>query len=138
MPRFGRVQYHTKRSQGRRTVQLRTLLNFVEKHKGFVYDRFELSRRRPRPVLRVRVRPAKGRKGICSRCGTSGPTYDTLAERRFQLVPLWGIAVFVLYAMRRISCGICKRVVVEAVPWATGKHPITTSFAWFLAGWRSG
>ena len=116
-------------------MQLRTLLNFVEKHKGFVYDRCMLSRRRPNPVLRVRVRPAKGRKGICSRCGTPGPTYDTLAERRFQFVPLWGIAVFFLYAMRRISCGTCKRVVVEAVPWAKGKQTITTSFAVFLAGW---
>jgi transposase len=116
-------------------VQLKTLLNFVEKNKGFVYEGFELDRRRPRPVLRVRIRPVKGRKGICSRCGTRGPTYDTLHERRFQFIPLWGIAVFFLYAMRRISCRTCKQVVVEAVPWAKGKQPITTSFAWFLAGW---
>ncbi|MBL9105149.1 MAG: ISL3 family transposase [Myxococcales bacterium] len=116
-------------------MQLKTLLNFVEEHKGFVYDGFKLNRRRPRPTLLVRVRPAKGRKGICSRCRTPGPTYDTLHERRYQFVPLWGIAVFFLYAMRRISCGRCKRVIVEAVSWATGKQTITTSFAWFLAGW---
>lgn len=42
----------------------------------------------------------------------------TLAERRFQFVPLWGIMVFFLYAMRRISCTPCGKVVVEAVPCA--------------------
>lgn len=116
-------------------MQLKTLLNFVEKHKGFVYHRFELERDRHRPVLRVWLRPTKGSRGICSRCRTPGPTYDTLPERQFQFVPLWGIVVFFLYAMRRISCATCKAAVVEAVPWATGKQPITTSLAWFLAGW---
>ena len=117
-------------------MQLKTLLNFVEKHKGFVYEeRAELVRDRAAPELRVRIRPAKRSQGRCSRCGTPGPTYDTLDERRFQFVPLWGIMVFFLYAMRRISCAPCGRVVVEAVPWAKGKSPITLSLAWFLAAW---
>ena len=37
--------------------------------------------------------------------------------------------------MTRISCATCKAVVVERVPWATGKERVTTSFAWFLASW---
>jgi hypothetical protein len=33
--------------------------------------------------------------------------YDTLPARRFEFVPLWGLAVFVVYAMRRVSCPSC-------------------------------
>jgi transposase len=116
-------------------VQLQTLLNFVEKHKGFVYERVELVRDRRSPQLRVRIRPAARSRGRCSACNTPGPTHDTLDERLFQFVPLWGIMVFFIYAMRRISCRPCGRVVVEAVPWAKGKSTITISFAWFLAAW---
>lgn len=56
---------------------------------------------------------------------------------KFRRVPLWGIVVYFLYAMRRIDCAVCKRVIVETVPWATGKERFTTSFAWFLARGRS-
>ncbi|MER3423868.1 MAG: hypothetical protein C4293_12180 [Nitrospiraceae bacterium] len=35
--------------------------------------------------------------------------------RRFEFVPLWGIPVFFLYAMRRVACRTCG-VRVEAVP----------------------
>lgn len=38
------------------------------------------------------------------------------------------------YAMRRANCPRCG-VKVERVPWAEGKSPFTTSFAYFLAGW---
>jgi transposase len=57
-----------------------------------------------------------------------------MAERRFEFVPLWGIVVFFLYAMRRVDCERCG-VTVETVPWAQGKHQITTTYAWFLARW---
>ena len=30
-----------------------------------------------------------------------------MAARRFELVPLWGIAVFLVYAMRRVACSSC-------------------------------
>ncbi|MBN1835034.1 MAG: transposase, partial [Spirochaetales bacterium] len=52
----------------------------------------------------------------------------------FQFVPLWGIAVVFLYAMRRVNCQRCG-VKVEKVPWAQGKHRLTTSFSRFLAVW---
>ena len=42
--------------------------------------------------------------------------------------------MFFVYAMRRVNCPSCG-VKVESVPWAQGKSPITTSFAWFLAHW---
>ena len=54
--------------------------------------------------------------------------------RHFEFVPLWGILVFFVYAMRRVDCDRCG-VKVEVVPWATGKQQITTTYAWFLARW---
>ena len=36
--------------------------------------------------------------------------------------------------MRRVKCPPCG-VVVEQVPWATGKCQLTTSYRWFLAAW---
>ncbi len=49
-------------------------------------------------------------------------------------MPLWGFAVFLVYAMRRVSCPSCG-VKVETVPWASGKHQISDTYAWFLARW---
>jgi len=57
-----------------------------------------------------------------------------LAPRRFEFVPLWGLAVFFVYALRRVQCPRCG-VRVEAIPWAEGKHQLTTTYAWFLARW---
>ena len=57
-----------------------------------------------------------------------------LPARRFEFVPLWGIAVFLVYAMRRVACPRCG-VKVETVPWAAGKHQLTDTYAWFLARW---
>ena len=49
-------------------------------------------------------------------------------------MPLWGMAVSFLYAMRRVNCPKCG-VKVEQVPWADGKCHLTTSYRWFLARW---
>ena len=42
--------------------------------------------------------------------------------------------VFFLYMMRRVACPRCG-VTVEQVPWADGKHQLTTTYLWFLARW---
>jgi transposase len=60
------------------------------------------------------------------------PGYDTLAERHFAFVPLWGMSVYLVNAMRRVDCPRCG-VTVELVPWATGKSPLTHAYCWFLA-----
>jgi transposase len=36
--------------------------------------------------------------------------------------------------MRRVQCPRCG-VKVEQVPWCDGKHSLTTTYRWFLAGW---
>ena len=114
-------------------MQLKTLLNRVQKHKGFVYDHVRLVGT-DAPRLVARIRPRAGSKPTCSGCGRAGPCYDTQPVRYFQFVPLWGMRVLFEYAMRRVKCSRCG-VKVESVPWAVGKSPITTTYAWFLAAW---
>lgn len=112
-------------------MQLKTILNRVERHGSFVYGqaRFEDDQ------LIVPVHARANGRPRCSGCGLRCGTYDTCREpRRFQFVPLWGISVWLEYAMRRANCPRCG-VKVEVVPWADGKSPVTTSFARFLASW---
>lgn len=115
-------------------MQLKSILNHVQKHPRFVYGRVQMHRRRGKARLDVEIRPRKGCRPICRECGRMCPGYDTLDERRFEFVPLWAIPVFFLYAPRRCDCPRCG-VKVEWLPWSDGKSPITNTFAWFLASW---
>ena len=114
-------------------MQLKTILNRVQKHRSFVYGpaRFVQG---ARLTIEVEVRARANARAECSGCGRPAPRYDMQPTRRFEFVPLWGIAVFLVYAMRRVSCASCG-VRVERVPWATGKHQLTDTYAWFLARW---
>jgi transposase len=111
-------------------MQLKTLLNRVHPIKGFVYDAVRFLGQE----IEVMVRPRQGTKAICSGCERPGPTYDTGSPRRFAFVPLWGIAVYLVYSMRRVDCPTCG-VKVERVPWAIGKRRITVAMAVFLSCW---
>lgn len=71
---------------------------------------------------------------ICSSCGFKGPGYDTLAQRRWQHVPLWGIPVELAYAPRRVECAQCG-VKIEALPWNQGKSPVSKPLSVVLATW---
>lgn len=113
---------------------VKTILNRVQTHRGFVYGAVRLVEERNALVIEADIRPRAHRRPQCSGCAQPGPGYDTLAPRRFEFVPLWGIPVFFLYAMRRVACRSCG-VRVETVPWADGKQQLTTTYAWFLATW---
>lgn len=115
-------------------MHIRSILNRVEKLKGFVYVSEKYIETGDRPSLEVTIRARKGSKGYCGGCGRKGPTYDTGKPRRFQYLPMWGILVFFIYSMRRINCKNCG-VTIEMIPWADGKHRLTTSFRWYLAHW---
>ena len=115
-------------------MQLKTILNRVEPFKSFVYGKIQWVENAERPTLEVEVHARKNGRPICSGCGRPRPGYDRLPERRFEFVPLWGIAVYFVYAMRRADCPTCGPT-VERVPWAEGKCHLTTSYRWFLAGW---
>ena len=115
-------------------MQVKSILNLIQLHNGFVYGAVRLVEKSAHLLLEIEIRPRKGSCPVCSVCSNSGPGYDTLPVRRFEFVPLWGIAVFFLYAMRRVDCHVCG-IKVEQVPWAEGKNHLTTTYAWFLAKW---
>lgn len=116
-------------------MQLKTLLNHVYKLKGFVYSGERLTVGPDgEALIEVEVRPRKGSRPICSGCGRKGSRYGRLEERRFAFVPIWGIAVALVYRMRRVNCSQCG-VKVESVPWSDGKSPVSRPFALFLADW---
>lgn len=115
-------------------MQLKTILNRIQRHRYFVYGTPVLREEQEQLILDVPIFPRARSRPFCSGCMRRRPLYDHLDVRRFEFVPLWGILVYFLYAMRRVDCRTCG-IVVEAVPWATGKRHVTTTYAWFLAGW---
>jgi transposase len=116
-------------------MRLLTILHCVYRHKGFVYQQPEFFEYGAGTAIRVPIRPRQGSRPVCSGCSKRRPGYDRQPEERlFQFVPLWGMAVFLAYRMRRVDCPRCG-VVVEEVPWARGKERCTTAFAWFLTFW---
>lgn len=115
-------------------MQLKTILNRVHPVKGFVYETIRWVAVEDGLGLEVEVRPRAVKRAVCSGCDTPRPGYDTLAPRRFEFVPLWGILVWLVYAMRRVNCPRCG-IRVERIPWAEGKHQLCTCYIWFLARW---
>ncbi len=91
-------------SEQKNERELKTLLNQIEKHRSFVYDEVRWVKGAARLTLAVLVRPRAHSRAHCPGCGRRGPGYDPLAPRRFEPVPLWGIAVFLVHAMRRVNC----------------------------------
>ena len=114
-------------------MRLITILNRCTKFKRFVFEGSHLDEHER---IMVNVRSRKNSKAECSRCGQLSTTYDTTTDPRlFEFVPLWGFPVFLVYRMRRVDCKACGRVIVEKVPWSTGKHHLTDIYRCFLAQW---
>jgi len=85
--------------------------------------------------LIVTLRPDCRCHPRCGVCGSPGDYRDTLSERRFRHVPLWGIPVTLIYAPCRVTCPRCKSVHVERMSWAAGKKRLTRAFAVEIATW---
>ena len=116
-------------------MHLKSILNRVAKQPGFVFAGIHLVVAVSGALsILVHLREHGRSRPICSGCMHKRPAYDRLPERRFEFVPLWNIPVRFVYSPRRADCPTCG-VVVEAMPWAAGKSPITTTYAWFLASW---
>ncbi len=113
-------------------MELKTLLNHVHPIRGFVYGRVQLEGGQR---LNVEVRPRRGSRPRCSRCGKRRRTKDTARRARaFRFIPVWGVMVFLLYRMRRADCPRCG-VTVEMVPWSEGKQRTCYVYRQFLAFW---
>lgn len=115
-------------------MQLKTILNRVQKFKSFVYGSVRWANDAKEPAIEVELHARANSRGICSGCARRRPGYDRLSQRRFEFIPFWGLKVFFLYAPRRVECGRCG-IRVERMPWVSGKRQLTESYAWFLAGW---
>ena len=115
-------------------LKLKTLLNLKEKHPHFVYEDVRLNDEGISLRIEITVVPRQGSKGICSGCDKPCVGYDRLKQREFIHVPVWGIETVLLYQMRRLECPECG-IVVESVPWGSGKSPLTLSYSWFLSEW---
>jgi len=113
---------------------IKTILNKCHKIKSFVYGKAYFTEDEGRQVLKVEIVPRKNAKSICSKCHRPAPGYDTLEEREFEFIPVWGFPVFFVYSMRRVECVTCG-IRVEEVPWAYGKHQQTRTYMQFLAHW---
>ena len=115
-------------------MQLKTILNRIQKFKSFVYREVRWEEINGRESLLIELFPRRNSHPVCSGCLRPGPGYDRLQPREFEFVPLWNIPVVFIYAMRRVDCRTCG-VTVESVPWAEGKHSLTKAYMQFLAGW---
>lgn len=115
-------------------MQLKIILNRIQKFNSFVYGAVHWAEGAKEPTIEVELRPRKNSRPICTVCGRRRAGYDRLAKRRFEFIPMWGIKVFFLYAPRRVDCPDCG-ILVERMPWSKGKHRLTETYAWFLAGW---
>ncbi len=115
-------------------MQLKTILNRVQKFKSFVYGTICWVEDAKEPTIEAELSSRANSRPICSGCDRKRPGYDRLPIRRFEFIPMWGIKVFFLYAPRRVDCPTCG-IRVERMPWSEGKHRLTETYAWFLAGW---
>jgi transposase len=117
-------------------VRLKTILNQIDPLEGFVFGEQRLLGCLGGLWIEIDLRPRERRRPICSGCNVPGDHYDTLRKRRLQYVPLWGIPVVLIYAMRRVICSACG-VKVEAVPFVAGKKHVCRTFELFLAAWAN-
>jgi len=115
-------------------MQLKTILNRIQKFKSFVYGDIRWVEDAKEPTMEAELRSRANSRPVCSGCRRKRPGYDRLPTRRFEFVPMWGIKVFFVYAPRRVDCPTCG-IRVERMPWSEGKHRLTETYAWFLAGW---
>ena len=117
-------------------LQVKTILNAIQRFPGFVFGDIRLHRHRDGQArcIEITVQPHPGILAKCSRCLKPAPGYDRLEQRAWLFVPLWGIVTRFLYAARRVRCPE-HGVVVEHVPWSQGKRPVTIAMMCFLSRW---
>jgi transposase len=115
------------------SITVKSILNKAQPIKGFLYESVKYSQTAPQTIEAV-VYPRKGSRARCSGCQKPCPTYDHLDTRTWIMPPLYTFALVLIYTMRRVECSSCG-VVVEKVPWATGKYSLCDGFRLFLAHW---
>ena len=85
-------------------MQLKAILKRIHKHRSFVYGADRLYERCGQLSIDVDIRPRANGRPKSSATGRRRPGYDTLSPRRFEFIPILGIAVYIVYAMHRVDC----------------------------------
>jgi transposase len=85
-------------------------------------------------VLRIYLDLIRGRRLVCSGCGTRQKVRDRLTERKWRHVPLWNIPVFIYYRPARVKCPQCG-IKVEKIPWSHGKSSLSLPLSLAMATW---
>jgi len=82
-------------------LEVKTILNRMQRFAGFVYQDIRLRCRRVgRLRIEVSIKAHCQVRAQCSQCRQPASTYDHLPERTWLFVPLWGIKTLFLYAPR--------------------------------------
>ncbi len=123
-----------KKPDQEQQMRVETILNKCQKFKSFVYKNVRWLKHDGYDCIEVKIIPRKNSPAHCSGCNKPASLYDKLKKRSFEFVPLWGYKVFFVYHMRRVNCKRCG-VLVEAVPWASGKYTLTKTHMKFLSDW---
>jgi transposase len=116
------------------SITVKSILNKVQPIKGFTYESVKYGTVKPDSIEAVVV-PRIGSRARGSGCGRFCSGYDHAEGPRVWIMPpLFQFTLVLIYTMRRVNCPGCG-VVVEKVPWATGKHSLCDGFRLLLARW---
>ena len=88
------VTRHATISEANSGMQVKTILNRIQKQRGFVYGTVQIEEQIDGLALTVDIAPHRRNRPRCAGCEEPGGVYDRLAPRRFEFVPLWGLRVF--------------------------------------------
>ena len=89
----------------RNEILLKRIVDHGDKQSGFVEDKARFSAELK--SLLIEILAGHGSQPVWSVCGQKCLSYSPVPERRCEWVPLWGLAVFFVYAMRRVNCWQC-------------------------------
>lgn len=116
-------------------LQIKTILNKRYPLKSHVYESVREETRQGSPALLVKIRARKNGVKSCSNCGSRVCAgYDTLGRREVEFISILGQKVFFDYAPRRVACPDCGPT-VEALPWVSGKSPVSVPLMLQLSFW---
>ena len=105
-------------------MHLKTIFNQVTDYKSFVLGKIAWREDAAIPTVDVEFKPRANGRAMCSGCGERRPGYDTMAiPRSFDFIPLWGIAIVLVYRMRRVSWDRVFEAVKQAVRPCTVRWP---------------
>ena len=112
---------------------LTRLLNACHHFPGFVYVGARLCE--DTQAIEINIRPGWAPSRAVPDADNPLHAMTTAGVIRFEFIPIWGFAVFLLYCMRRLVIAERCGVTVEEVPWGTGKHTLCKVYMLYLAHW---